>query len=865
MVPKFNRKTEIEITYDPYRMETTIKKNGRDIKDDGNFKKCKKFIDEKIPLQTWLKEIPTRQWNGFVNEFIDPKRSNNVKVVFYGRKIDFEDLKRSLEVQNQKREENARIKFEYEFKQVLDDAQIMANIDNVVKKLKEDWFKQLVEERNGTTLNQAYRALDDNYNMAKSSEFEVVFAGIYSSGKSTILNYLMRHNVLPVSSETCTKLRCRIKHDKNVGNNVRFRVWDDGRKIYDEIFKDDKRCLEQLEKLSAKKEIEVEIGVNLSHLYPKNITDDKFTIVLIDTPGVDSAQSQKGSENEHADTALKAINDKKMPMVIICAKANDYESTAIGNFMGNIIKRSQREKAGFKDRYIFMLNKSDCLTGDKELKDRKKTFIDYLTNPDKWGGIEDEIKEDAEKFVPNIFYTSAGVASAIELGVCDKKSDDIEPYLKSLLDAYRFFGFRYEDDDFSKKLPFIEQEDIPEYRKKEYIEQFEEARRNNDEKEALKIQSGMPAFENAIKDYIERYAFPIKVRSLLETFDGILKDVDSFNKSYLGTLEKVEKELGEKQKERKGEEQEKDQKKEQEKKLEEVKEKVQEQLKELNNIEFTKDRLEEIIYEFDENIDEDEIISFIRHNNRPVETGDKSRETVENEIEEMIDHIDTVFNNNLKNVNDNFANITEENNKRLRTIFDVLKIIVDEIKQSGILKDGSYNFENSITWNNIENICFDESVQNIYNNMIEYRVEHKIVNNDERDYLLKNGKWYQKIYAFVALKKTKVKTTITQGSYSTEEIKQLITKHVSAMEKMCENMKEEYEKLFENSKTTVENLVNDLLIEISKFKQDISSRNKYINELLKNEKKLNKEKDKYNDIICKIKSLKKIMGIVLEK
>ena len=51
MVPKFNRKTEIEITYDPYRMETTIKKNGRDIKDDGNFKKCKKFIDEKIP---WL-------------------------------------------------------------------------------------------------------------------------------------------------------------------------------------------------------------------------------------------------------------------------------------------------------------------------------------------------------------------------------------------------------------------------------------------------------------------------------------------------------------------------------------------------------------------------------------------------------------------------------------------------------------------------------------------------------------------------------------------------------------------------------------------------------------------------------------------
>lgn len=356
-----------------------------------------------------------------------------------------------------------------------------------------------------------------------------MFAGIYSSGKSTILNYLMRHNVLPVSSETCTKLRCRIKHDKNVGNNVRFRVWDDGRKIYDEIFKDDKRCLEQLEKLSAKKEIEVEIGVNLSHLYPKNITDDKFTIVLIDTPGVDSAQSQNGSENEHADTALKAINDKKMPMVIICAKADDYESTAIGNFMGNIIKRSQREKAGFKDRYIFMLNKSDCLTGDKELKDRKKTFIDYLTNPDKWGGIEDEIKEDAEKFVPNIFYTSAGAASAIEFGVCDLQPGEIDPSLTPLCSAYMMLKFGV----YNYRIPLIEQEDIPEYRKKEYIEQFEEAKKNNDEKEALKIQSGMPAFENAIKDYIERYAFPIKVRTHQIVFatDRALKTIH-FERSY---------------------------------------------------------------------------------------------------------------------------------------------------------------------------------------------------------------------------------------------------------------------------------------------------------------------------------------------
>lgn len=851
MVPKFNRKTEIEITYDPYRMETTIKKNGRDIKDDGNFKKCKKFIDEKIPLQTWLKEIPTRQWNGFVNEFIDPKRSNNVKVVFYGRKIDFEDLKRSLEVQNQKREENARIKFEYEFKQVLDDAQIMANIDNVVKKLKEDWFKQLVEERNGTTLNQAYRALDDNYNMAKSSEFEVVFAGIYSSGKSTILNYLMRHNVLPVSSETCTKLRCRIKHDKNVGNNVRFRVWDDGRKIYDEIFKDDKRCLEQLEKLSAKKEIEVEIGVNLSHLYPKNITDDKFTIVLIDTPGVDSAQSQNGSENEHADTALKAINDKKMPMVIICAKADDYESTAIGNFMGNIIKRSQNEKSGFKDRYIFMLNKSDRLTTDKELKDRKKTFIDYLTNPDKWGGIEDEIKEDAEKFVPNIFYTSAGVASAIELGVCDKKSDDIEPYLKSLLDVYRFFRFRYEDDDFSKKLPFIEQEDIPEYRKKEYIEQFEEAKRNNDEKEALKIQSGMPAFENAIKDYIERYAFPIKVRSLLETFDGILKDVDSFNESYLNKLKKAKEILGEKKKEKKGVEEEKEQKEEKNQKLEEVKEKVENQSKLLDEIKFDEAELDRAILLFENEINKDDTVKEFRWGLK-TNTGNKKHETVKEEIKNKLVHINQIFDCAVRNLNTVIEKIKGEHDEKLEDIIEVLKNNVQVLEKSGILERNGYNFRDSIIWQTFKNINVSDFLEKI--NIIDYREDKVYVDNTKKREYQSSWNPFKKLMALF-MDDEILEVREKEGSYDVTPIKQEITEYCTNLRIQCENMKKLSKDYIDKTKRCVKNLTKKLMDSLEEYSRDIKDKSEKIEQLKNVTNGLQKEIEKYNNYNVHLKDL----------
>ena len=84
----------------------------------------------------------------------------------------------------QKREENARIKFEYEFKQVLDDAQIMANIDNVVKKLKEDWFKQLVEASEFVGKEQVLRIIDSD----KTPDMKDM-----QLSKMPVYGYLMQH------------------------------------------------------------------------------------------------------------------------------------------------------------------------------------------------------------------------------------------------------------------------------------------------------------------------------------------------------------------------------------------------------------------------------------------------------------------------------------------------------------------------------------------------------------------------------------------------------------------------------------------------------------------------------------------------
>lgn len=104
---------------------------------------------------------------------------------------------------------------------------------------------------------------------------------------------------------------------------------------------------------------EINDEVDLSHLYPRSVSEDKFTIVLIDTPGMDSAQSSEDGINKHAEIALDAISMESKPMIILCVDGQKYEDTSIGEFMREIIAQAKEEGSGFNDRFLFLMNKSD--------------------------------------------------------------------------------------------------------------------------------------------------------------------------------------------------------------------------------------------------------------------------------------------------------------------------------------------------------------------------------------------------------------------------------------------------------------------------------------------------------------------------
>ena len=236
----------IEISYNPYKMATKMLIDGIDVCENGSYNKFKEFIDNSIPLQTWIEPISYLGWQGFVNEVSDSDYNDEVKIVFNGRKIDFEDLKRAIIDQNEERSEETRVIYHYNHKKVLDDKVLSKNIEDVVSELKSDCFRELVAQRTTEGLTDKYNELEENYTLAKESVFYIVLAGVYSSGKSTLLNTLIRHDILPTASGTCTTKNCRIRHDGSLGSKVSLSLYDVEDKLIAQkrIFDDDKECAE---------------------------------------------------------------------------------------------------------------------------------------------------------------------------------------------------------------------------------------------------------------------------------------------------------------------------------------------------------------------------------------------------------------------------------------------------------------------------------------------------------------------------------------------------------------------------------------------------------------------------------------------
>lgn len=855
----------IEIRYDPYKMKTKMNIDGADVVKDNVCKddqdnKLKTFIKNKTPLQTWIEPIQYLGWGGLVNCISDSDTNDEVKVIFSGRDIDFEDLKRSVADQNEEREKhnkNTRVIYHFEHNERMDDKKISQNIEEVYNELRSDRFRELVESRTTSGLRDKYEALEENYKIAKESEFRIVFAGTYSSGKSTLLNALIRHNILPTSHSTCTSKNCRIRHDGSLKQKVSLTCLGENSEIVvkKRIFENDADCaaafLEICPNNAENKHPEVdtmELGVDLSHLYPDSVSKDKFTIVLIDTPGMNSGSTEKNGINEHAEIALEAVSDKNKPMVVLCVD-DGYQDVSIGRFMGQIITQSQKD-SGFNDRFLFLINKSDDFTyGNGLTPDTvRKEFAEYLMDPTKMNITEDkkEFAESASHFVPRIFMTAALVEFAIQQKAYNFTVDELADDIK--------YAYSKAYKDFQEKIITLKKTnfylsrycDIPNYLKDEIEEEFETAIESGDTVRAVQLQCGIVSVESAIRDYIERYAYPIKVRGLIDTFEDILEDVKGFTGATLSELKKAEAELGEKESEKNEVSGRKKGIEEKIAALEKAREKINAQMKTLDNIQFDSKSLNDAIGEFRAHIERDEDIIFIRKSNgKKVLTGQRSPSEVEEDINTLVNNIKVLFDDVLQKTNKKLEEIKDVHDHQIFKIFNFLKTTVLELENAGVFKQGEYEFKDSVSWKMyFENINFDSFISDIKQTVVNRSIKLKEVPNTQKiEYRSSSNpfkiirSWFMPDYSIVS--------EATDGYYYTDSICKSIDDYINNFEEEIINMETIFNGIIEDGRNQSCDLIGKLLYDLDEFLRNIQEQEERIKQLSVSIFKLNEQVQKY--------------------
>lgn len=858
----------VKMEYNPYKMKTSICIDGSDVKGNSNYRSIDDFIERGTPLQTWVEPIDYLNWPGLLNEIADPENNGEIEFCFSGRKIDFEDLKRSLEDQNKNREEGTRLslRFRQEDPQ-LDDKKLSGNIEDIVKELQSDRFRELIEERSRSqTLQKKYEALETNYAKAKEREFDVVFAGVYSSGKSTLLNTLIRHNILPTSDSTCTSKNCRIKHDGSLGNKVSLLGLDEDQKVVlpKSVFDSDEACASKFMEVCPtgkvnpqyEKVTTIEIGADLSHLYPKSVSEKNFTLVLVDTPGMDSAQSiDEHGVNQHARLAQLAItHDNSKPMVVLCADAQKYEDKSIGEFMGDIIQQSVDERGGFNDRFLFLMNKCDSLTygNGERIEDRKAAFAQYLRDSGRWGiaSEEDEKRiQEAAHFVPRIFPVTAIVASAIQRGADKYSGEELtkEPVKRTLcnrLEEFQKNVCRYTDSNY-----YLSQFcDIPAYRRVEMDTAFRKALKAGDIITATQLQCGLMSVECAIRDYIARYAYPIKVRDLLETFEDILTDVCSFKDSTVADIQRRIDKLGENDGARKEAEERKRLAAERSAKLEEAKKLIDAQLDKLDEIEFDAAAFGSACSKFQENIGADPIISNILQVKK-ISTGQKTAAEVQKEIEQTSAHIQSVFARVGKGTLSTLETLKRDYDRKLEEIFAVVTNIARELESADIFSMGGYDFRKNSNWLQFSGLASSPDFEVQMKKGTVDRVNgywDKRINGKKLNYQYSTGVFslFKRAVSHFMPDYKKVWIDEKDGYYSTEGIQQELNKYFKNLAKDRDLTAKAFETMMTTSKENVKSLIGCMDTGLSNFVAEIEQQQEKYVALSGNRVRLEDEKEK---------------------
>lgn len=481
---------QIYVKYNPYRLETILKVNNKEISNDSSLYK----ITKGKRLQEWIGDFPS-----MLREALN---TVDVSLEFCGMSLDWDDFKYSFE---QAQREGIVNVSDMRYTAAKEDDKVNEKVVAVFQELK----KGPIDAFRSPVLLKAFENINN-------SIFPISVIATMSSGKSTLINALLGENLMPSLVQACTATITEILDvDKPHFTGVVYN--EDGEVVekYDELTLDIMRKLNGVKIADGEQK---ETPKPVHRVYAEGdipFLDCKdTTLMLMDTPGPNNSQNQA-----HKNTTYRAINNDSNSLILYVLNAGNLGVNDDANLLDYVSEQIKKGGKQVRDRFLFVINKMDTFNPEEEsIENVISNVKNYLANH----GIED----------PQIFPCSAFTALNIRTYFKDIDIDsltraeeralpqvakDTMPMIDKLV-CYDSMHL----EKYSTLSPSAQQE--LNYR-------LSKAVAENDTKEQALIHSGIYSIEAAITAYVKKYAKTKKIKDLVESFQEVLESSQVLTKA----------------------------------------------------------------------------------------------------------------------------------------------------------------------------------------------------------------------------------------------------------------------------------------------------------------------------------------------
>ena len=465
--------TKFSIEYNPYLVKCVFKKNNKVM--NSNSKIGAKSGER---LQILLGE--SINWNGLPVEIASACDDDEVEITFKGRRIDYDDLKYTLDMYE------GNVKFDLKFEESKNDADVISELDEVFKDIKEKAIPEFKAK------NEEGKDIFAAYEEVKNGIFEVSVIATMSSGKSTLINSLLHTELLPSENKACTATICRIlDNDDMVEYEAECYANDNETVVHPRAVV----TSEMLRDYNADANVTY---IDIEGSVPA-IPSDKIRLCLRDTPGPNN------SRDENHERLTRSIIKRTNAVVLYVMNATQIGIKDDKQLLKDISSEMKRAGKQSRDRFIFVINKCDAL--DEE----KGETIDKLLN---------DVRDYPKGFDiidPTLIPTSARLALLIRK---DHKGEKLSRMERQAL-------AQVEDFVESELLHFEKYAILTPSVKEKLQAQVEQYHADGKtwDLEAL-IHTGVPAVEETICEYIDKYAYPMKIKDAIKDIVGILDELN---------------------------------------------------------------------------------------------------------------------------------------------------------------------------------------------------------------------------------------------------------------------------------------------------------------------------------------------------